>query len=382
MIYLDNCATTKPSSGVIKEIALAMESEYANPSSLHSFGHEIEKKIEKIRGNISTYLKAKSGEIIFTSGGTESNNMALSFLIDRNLKYGNKVITSNIEHPSVLEYLKSRKDIDLKILSVDESGRLDPKIIEENIDASVILLSLFHVNNELGTIHDLERICKMAKEFNPNIKIHIDGVQAVGKIPVNLSSILCDTYSFSGHKFHGPKGIGGLFIREKNKSNPLLFGGGQEFGLRSGTYNTLGIYGMGQAFKELSLYDEEHYNNIFSMKQYIIDYFSTHLKDIRVNSVEPSSPFMLNISIADTRGEVLLHILEQKDIFISTSSACSSHRQGENPILKAIGLDSNYSQGTIRVCLSHQSQLEEVEYFCKTLEQAINEIRSIIRRNE
>lgn len=380
MIYLDNCATTQPSKSVIREVTCAMERDFANPSSLHDFGHRVEKEIGQIRGLIKSYLRVKSGEVLFTSGGTESNNMALKNFIDTNLYRGNRVVTSNIEHPSILQYLRSRDDIDLVCLRVNNRGQLDLEDLLKSIDERTILLSIFHVNNELGSIHDVESICKRAKDKYPDIKIHLDGVQALGKIPVNLSKILCDSYSFSGHKFHGPKGIGGLYLRDKEHFRALIHGGGQEFGYRSGTYNTVGIYGMGQAFRDLTDLDQAHFDKIRQMKALMLDRICKEIEDIKVNSPEESSPFMLNISIGDTRGEVLLHILEQKDIYISTSSACSSHRTGKNPVLEAIGLDGAYIDGTIRICLSHMTKAEEIDVFCHSLREAVDDVRTIIRR--
>lgn len=239
-----------------------------------------------------------------------------------------------------------------------------------------MLLSLFHVNNELGTINPVEEWVPEIKEKFPRIKVHIDGVQAVGKLPVDFDKIGCDSYSFSGHKFHGPKGIGGLLVRKP--MTPYLYGGGQEMGFRSGTENTPGIYGLNAAFdalKEEGICLDEARKRWQFLKEGV-----ESIGDVVINSIEPASPYIVNVSIDDTRGEVLLHMLEEKEIYISTSSACSSHRTGKNPILTALGLKDSLAQGTIRICLSRDTTMEELEEFIEELKTAVADVRDIMRR--
>lgn len=381
MIYLDNCATTKPSPKVVEAMVEALTLDYGNPSSLHSFSHEINKKKESIRKEILRYFHGNNGQLIFTSGGTESNNLALKNLIDGNLRNGKKVISTNIEHPSILNYLKSRDDIELVLLSVNETGHIEEEDLFRALDEETIVVSLFHVNSELGSVNSVGEWVPKIREQYPKVKIHIDGVQAVGKIPVDVGKIRCHTYSFSGHKFHGPKGIGGLFVAKEIHLTPLLQGGGQEMGLRSGTENVPAIYGLGQAFGELREYKEDHYRKIEELGKKMMEKISESIEDIRINSQGISSPFIYNISFADARGEVILHMLEQEEIYISTSSACSSKKKGKNPILEAIGLNENLAEGTIRICFSHLTTEEEINTFVEALERVVGEIRSIIRRN-
>lgn len=374
MIYLDNCATTKPKESVVKAMVEALEKDFYNPSSLHIAAVEVEKKKEAIRNNIKDYFLC-SGELYFTSGATESNNTAINSAILEGKRFGNNVVTTNIEHPSILNVLKAQ-DVEVRYVPIDSTGHVSKESVVEAIDENTMLLSLFHVNNELGTINPVEEWVPEIKEKFPRVKVHIDGVQAVGKLPVDFDKIGCDSYSFSGHKFHGPKGIGGLLVRKP--MTPYLYGGGQEMGFRSGTENTPGIYGLGAAFdalKEEGICLDEARERWQFLKEGV-----ESIGDVVINSIEPASPYIVNVSIDDTRGEVLLHMLEEKEIYISTSSACSSHRTGKNPILTALGLKDSLAQGTIRICLSRDTTMEELEEFIEELKTAVADVRDIMRR--
>ena len=374
MIYLDNCATTKPRDTVVQAMVEALENDFYNPSSLHTAAVDVEKKKEEIRKGIKEYFHC-SGELYFTSGATESNNTAINSAIQEGKRFGNNVVTTNIEHPSILNVLKAQ-DVEVRYVPINSTGHVSKESVMEAVDENTMLLSLFHVNNELGTINPVEKWVPEIKEKFPRLKVHIDGVQAVGKLDVNFDRIGCDSYSFSGHKFHGPKGIGGLLV--KKSMTPYLYGGGQEMGFRSGTENIPGIYGLGAAFealKEEGLCLEEAKERWNFLKEGI-----ESLGDVVVNSVEPASPYILNVSIDDTRGEVLLHMLEEKEIYISTSSACSSHRTGKNPILTALGLKDSLAQGTIRICMSRDTTMEELKEFIEELKIAVADVRDIMRR--
>ncbi|MDD7362705.1 MAG: cysteine desulfurase family protein [Peptoniphilus sp.] len=373
MIYLDNCATTKPRKEVVEAMVEALEEDFYNPSGLHTGAVEVEKKKEAIREQIKSYFHCVNGELYFTSGATESNNTALNAAIREGS--GKNVVTTNVEHPSILNVLKE-KDIEVRKVAIDRTGHISLEALLDAIDEETMLVSLFHVNNELGSINDVAQWVPAIKERYPRIKVHIDGVQAVGKLPVDFDRIGCDSYSFSGHKFHGPKGIGGLIVAKHMA--PFILGGGQEMGIRSGTENIPGIYGLSAAFKAL---DEEGIR--LKEAKARVDYLRRGIEeidDVRINTSEPASPYILNVSIDDTRGEVLLHMLEEKEIYISTSSACSSHRTGKNPVLEALGLSESLAQGTIRLCLSRETTREELDVFIRELKDAVSAVRDIIRR--
>lgn len=374
MIYLDNCATTKPKRSVIEAVTRALEEDFYNPSGLHTRAVEVEKRKEAARDQIKRYFNCTDGELYFTSGATESNNTALYAAI-RGAKGDANVVTTNVEHPSISKVLKEQA-VEIRRVAIDKTGHIPEESLMRAIDENTVLVSLFHVNNELGAINPLESWVPAIKKAYPRVKVHIDGVQAVGKISVDFDKIGCDSYAFSGHKFHGPKGIGGLLVSKP--MTPLIYGGGQEMGFRSGTENIPGIYGLAAAFKELSeegLRLEEAEKRWKHLKEGLEE-----ISDISINTSSPASPYILNVSIADTRGEVLLHILEEKGIYISTSSACSSHRIGENPVLRALGLDESLAQGTVRLCLSRETTVEELDAFLSELKDAVAAVREIIRR--
>ena len=367
MIYLDNCATTRPLKSVIDAMTTALQEDFSNPSSLHQFGYAVSKKKEAIRESIKDYFNCRSGELYFTSGGTESNNTAIRSAIENKVA-GKNVVTTNIEHPSILNVIKA-SEMELRQVAIDETGHIAFEKLMDAIDEDTVLVSLFHVNNELGSINPVEEWVPKIKEAYPTVKVHVDGVQAVGKLPVDFDAMGCDTYSFSGHKFHGPKGIGGLLVKKSVK--PFIYGGGQEMGMRSGTENIPGIYGLGAAFDALEAAEARMAHLRAAIET---------IDGISINTTAPASPYILNVSLADTRGEVLLHMLEEREIYISTSSACSSHRTGKNPVLTALGLSDNFAEGTIRLCLSRETTIEECDEFVVALKEAVETIRSIMRR--
>ena len=285
MIYLDNCATTKPRKEVVEVMVKALTEDFGNPSSLHSLGFSAEKKVEEARKNIAKLINANTDEVYFTSGGTEDNNIALHGLINKNKRLGKKIITTSIEHASIIDQLKDYKNKGYEIveLSVDRYGNIDIDELLNEVDENTIVLSLFHINNEVGTINDIENIIKKVKAKNNKILIHVDGVQAFGKIPVDMKALNCDTYSMSGHKIYGPKGIGALYVKNTVKIPSLVIGGGQEDGLRSGTENVPGILGLGKAveitLKELG----EEYKHAVSIKKYLINKINENFKDFEFN---------------------------------------------------------------------------------------------------
>lgn len=382
MIYLDNCATTAMRKEVIEEMVIALEEDFGNPSSLHKLGFNVEKKITNARKIISDYLKVNEKEIYFTSGGTESNNLAIGSAINKMKNRGRHIITTKIEHPSVLAVFKNLEKQGYKVsyLGVDKYGYIDLAKLSEIISDETILVSIMQVNNELGSIENIEEIGNIIKAKNPEIIFHVDGVQGFGKIEFNLRKSKLDLYSFSSHKIHGPKGMGGLYINEKLKLEPVVFGGNQERGFRSGTENAPSIIGFGKAVEIMKNNFEEESSCVKMINSYFREKVA-EIEDIRINtSRENSSPYIINLSINNIRGEVLVHYLEQSEIFVSTSSACSSNDTKKSHVLQSIGLDNKEIEGSIRVCFSHDISKEDIDKTIDEMKKAVEEIREIIMR--
>lgn len=381
MIYLDNCATTKPDKEVVEVMLRALQEDFANPSSLHSFGLKVEKEIENARKNAADLVNAKSDEIYFTSGGTESNNIAVHGAIQKNKRMGKKIITTSIEHASIYDQFFHYKDEGLNVvyLPVDSYGNIEIDALKDELDDETILVSLIYVHNELGTVNPIKDIVKLIKSFNKNILVHVDGVQAVGKIPVDVKDLGVDTFSFSSHKVYGPKGVGALYKRKNLQIQSLVIGGGQEKGLRSGTENVPGILGFGKAC-ELTRKDlNNRLNHAKEIKNYLLEKLDENLTDYKINTPENSSDFIISISILDIRAEVLLHYLEGEEIYISTASACTSNGTHHSSTLKEIGMSPKYMEGTIRICTSKDTTKKDIDEFVEKLVKYVNEIREIMR---
>ncbi len=383
-IYLDNSATTKPRSEVVDEMCQMLKSEYGNPSSLHRMGFDVEKKIEQSRIIISKYLSVEKDEIIFTSGGTESNNIAIQGIVNKYERQGKHLITSKIEHSSVLNVFKhfEEKGFTVTYLDVDEKGLIDLKQLEESITDETILVSIMYVNNEIGVVEPLLEVKEIIRNKNKNTKFHVDAVQAFGKIPMEIRKLGADSMSLSGHKIHGPKGIGALFIKKSLGINPIIFGGGQEKNLRSGTENTPGIVGLSKAVEILEKNFKTEHEKIQGLKVYFYEQISEGIEDIRVNSFidEKGAPHILNISFRGIRGEILLHYLERDGIFVSTGSACSSKGKGKNLVLSALNLLNSEMDGAIRFSFSYENTIEELDFVVKKVKSAVEEIRKITKR--
>lgn len=383
-VYLDNSATTRPRDEVVDAMTYMLKNAYGNPSSLHRKGLEAEKEIEKSRKIISKFLGVDSKEIYFTSGGTESNNIAIQGLIKKYSKRGNHIITTKIEHSSVLNIFKYYEDKGFKVtyLDVDEKGIVDLEQLENSIKDETILVSVMMVNNEIGTIQPIKKIKDIIKKKNNNVKFHVDGVQAFGKIDVSLRSLEIDTFSFSGHKIHGPKGIGGLYVRNSIILEPIIFGGNQEKGLRSGTENVPGIVGLSKAVEIIKNNFEDEKNYIKELKKYFVDKVIEKIDNIKINSYidDRCAPHIVNISFIGVKGEVLLHYLEEDGIFVSTGSACSSHKKGRSHVLQSIGLKEKEIEGAIRFSFAFYNTKEEIEYVIDKLERSVKDIRKITMR--
>lgn len=380
VVYLDNSATTKVRPEVLKEIIDVNENYYGNPSSIHRMGLKVEKKIEEARKSAAKLIGAASEEVFFTGGGTESNNIAIFGHLS-NLSKHNNIITTKIEHPSVYNVFKQFEDkCTVNYLDTDECGRINTAQLKEFVDENTLLVSIMHVNNEIGIIQDLAEISNIIKANNKNTKLHVDAVQSLGKIKIDVKKLSLDTLSFSSHKIHGPKGVGGLFIRSGLKINPITYGGGQERGIRSGTENTAGIIGFGKACELIYDNFDEEVKKLYSLKEQYIEKFTEEIDDIRINtSTSDTAPHIINISFKNVPGEVLVHYLEGNDIYVSTGSACSSKAR-DNRILDAIKLSKEYQAGTIRISLGHFNDFEEIDYVIDNIKQAVKDIRSITKR--
>ena len=380
-IYLDNSATTKPYKEVIEKMVYALSTDYANPSSLHKKGIEVEKNIKEIRRNIARTLGVKDKEIYFTSGGTESNNAIIRGVVALNKKRKNHIISTVIEHPSVLNTLKDLEEegFEVTYLNVDKYGKINLEELKQAIKPTTCLVTIMHVNNEVGSIQPIQEIGKYLKTLNDKVYFHVDAVQSYSKINFKPSRYNIDFMSVSGHKLHGPKGIGFMYIRENNRIKPMLTGGGQEIGIRSGTENTPGIYGLGEAINIINQNLDEKIEKIANLKNLLKDEIVKNIDDIKINSPEDGVCHILNISFRGVKGEVLLHYLEQKKVYVSTGSACSSKKKGSH-VLNAMELTPDEIEGAIRFSLSDLNTEEEILKAAEIVRESVEDLRMIIRR--
>lgn len=380
-IYLDNSATTKPYKEVIDKMVYALSTDYANPSSLHRKGIEVEKNIKNIRQSIARTLGAKDKEIYFTSGGTEANNAIIRGVANLHKKRKNHIISTVIEHPSVLNTLKDLEEdgFEVTYLPVDTTGKIDIEEFKQAIKPSTCLVSIMHVNNEVGSIQPIQEIGKYLKSLNDKVYLHIDAVQSYSKINFKPSRYNIDFMSVSGHKFHGPKGIGFMYIKENNRLKPILTGGGQEIGIRSGTENTPGIYGLGEAVSIINKDLNSTIDKINSLKNLLKDEIERNIDDIKINSPEDGVCHILNVSFRGVKGEVLLHYLEQKGIYVSTGSACSSKKKGSH-VLNEMKLTPVEIEGAIRFSLSDLNTEEDIKSVIPVLVESVNDLRMIMKR--
>ncbi|MFQ7258784.1 cysteine desulfurase family protein [Intestinibacter bartlettii] len=380
-IYLDNSATTKPYQEVVDKMVLALTTQYGNPSSIYKKGIEVEREIKEIRRNIARSLGAKETEIYFTSGGTECNNTIIRSVANLNKKTKNHIISTVIEHPSVLNTLKDLEadGFEVTYLPVGKDGKISLEDLKNAIKKETILVSVMHVNNEIGTIQPIEEIGKYLKSLDEKVYFHVDGVQSYAKIKFRPSRYNIDFMSVSGHKLHGPKGIGFMYVKENNRIKPLLTGGGQEIGIRSGTENVPGIYGIGEAVRILNQDLEGTIDKIKGLRDLLKEEILANIDNVKINSPEDGVCHVLNVSFRGVRGEVLLHYLEQKEIYVSTGSACSSKKKGSH-VLNAIGLTPDEIEGAIRFSLSDLNTKEEIMKTVEVLKESVSDLRMIIGR--
>ena len=386
IVYLDNSATTRTYNEVTEYMAHVMRDVYGNPSSMHMAGVEAEQEIRKAKSIFASTMKVDEKEIFFTSGGTESDNLAIIGSAMANRRAGMHLITSKVEHPAVLETMKYLEEQGFVVtyLDTDKYGRVEPETLRQALTTDTILVSIMHVNNEIGAVNDIEALSTVAKEYDPNILFHTDAVQSFGKFNIFPKREKIDLVSVSGHKIHGPKGTGVLYINEKAKVRPVMFGGGQQKGMRSGTENVPGIAGIGLATK--LIYDglDERIEKMYELKEYFTNELSK-LPDVSLNGIpregiRESAPHIVSASFDGVRAEVLLHALEAKGIYVSSGSACSSNKPSLSATLQAIGLDRKLLDSTIRFSFSTETAKEELDYTLTALSDELPKLRKYARR--
>lgn len=377
--YLDNAATTFVFPEVKDIMVKVMEEDFGNPSSLHKKGVEAEQYIKEAKETIAKLLKVEPKEILFTSGGTESNNMALIGSAYANKRRGNHIITTRIEHASVYNPLIHLEEEGFRItyLPVDERGIVELEALKEALCEETILVSIMGVNNEIGAVQPIEEIGRIIKGYRDTILFHVDAIQAYGKFPLYPKRWKVDLLSVSGHKIHGPKGSGFLYIKDKTKIHPLIFGGGQQRGMRSGTENVPAIAGLSLASKLMYENHEEKINTLKSLKERLIQ-GACEIEDVVDHS--GMAPHIISLSFIGVRSEVLLHALEEKGVYVSSGSACSSNHPAVSGTLQAIGLDKKQLDSTLRFSLSIFTKEEEIDWAIACLKELVPVLRRFIRR--
>lgn len=387
-VYLDNSATTKQSDEVTKVMIEIMEDNFGNPSSLHRLGVNAEKAVKQARKKAASLIGAKENEIYFTSGGTESDNTSVFSAYESLKRQGNHIITTKVEHPAVLECFKhlEQKGAEVTYLDVKPDGIVDVGELKRAVTKDTVLVSVMHVNNETGAVQPINDIGETVKKL-PYALFHCDAVQSYGKLPLNVNSAKIDLLSASGHKIHGPKGTGLLYINKSLHLPPYMYGGGQEKGFRSGTENVAGIAGFAKAAEIADKNIKENIKKITELRDYLLAAIKAEIPDIRVNSPIDSDedgemrclPYVLNVSFLGTRGEVILHMLEQQGIFVSTGSACSSNKKGMSHVLSAIGLKPKEIEGALRFSFSPYNTLEEIEFVADRLKKTVADNRKTMK---
>lgn len=378
MIYLDNAATTKPNQAVLDSFLKVSEKAYYNANSPHQMGLQSEKILLQAKSRVKEMLNLnKNTDIIFTSGATESNNIALKGIALRKKQFANVIIISVLEHPSVLEvmrYLETQGFI-LKYVNVTPNGQIDINHLEQLMTDNVGLVTCMYVNNVMGQIQPIKEIGSLLKQY-PKAHFHVDGVQALGKIPMQLEDV--NSISFSGHKFNGLKGQGILIIDNKEKIEPTIFGGGQEYGIRSGTVNLAMNVSLVKAM-EIAIQNLNELNHRLSRYNKVIRECLSQHKGVYINSPENSAPHILNIAFPGVKGEVLVNAFSKLDIMVSTTSACSSKREKLNEVLLAMGIKDNRIEGSVRLSMGETTTEKDIEQFKDKLELIYAQIKELLK---
>ena len=386
-VYLDNSATTRVFPEVAELMTNIMCEDYGNPSSLHIKGMQAENYLRYAKEILARIMKVNEKEIFFTSGGTESDNMALIGCAAANRRRGNHLITTQIEHPAVLQTMRHLESQGYRVtyLPVNGHGQISLEDLQRAITRDTILVSIMHTNNEIGALQPVEEAGALIKRMNPNILFHVDAVQGFGKAKIYPKRMKIDLLSVSGHKIHGPKGIGVLYVGEKVRIQPLLHGGGQQQNMRSGTDNVPGVAGLAKAAELLYQHYDEDMAHLYRCKKYFMDGIRK-IEGVTVNGLLPekpdgegTAPHIVSVSFAGVRSEVLLHALEEKGIYVSAGSACAARKPQPSATLKAIGAGKSQLESTIRFSFSVYTTEEELYYTLQTLYDKIPMLRKYTR---
>ncbi|MCR4841692.1 MAG: cysteine desulfurase [Eubacterium sp.] len=381
--YLDNSSTTRCSKAALDKMIKVYTEDYGNPSSMHTKGVEAEDYVIEAKDAIARTLRVKPAEIYFTSGGTESNNLAVIGAALANKRKGMHVVTSSYEHPSVANPVHALEDMGFSVtyLPSDSSGAISPDHLRDAIREDTVLVTLMHVNNEIGSVTPIEEFGPIIKQANPSTLFHVDAIQSYGKFEIRPTRAKIDMLSVSGHKIHGPKGVGFLYVREGTKISPLLYGGGQQDGLRSGTENVPGIAGLGVAASAAYEDIEADRHRLFDLKKRFADGVSG-IEGVTFNGPElaAGAPHILSVSVENVRAEVLLHSLEEKGVYVSAGSACSTHKRAASATLTAIGTRASLLESTVRVSFSVTNTPEEIDYAAECFGELIPMLSAFTRK--
>lgn len=380
--YLDNSATTRCSDRARNLMMEVLMKDYGNPSSLHMMGVDAENYVKAAQKKIAKTLKVEEKEIIFTSGGTESNNLALVGSALANKRSGMHLITTSIEHASIAATMQFLEEQGFRVtyLDVDENGIISLEQLKEAVCEETILVSLMMVNNEIGAVEPIEEAVKVIKEKNPKTLVHVDAIQSYGKFRIYPKKMGIDMLSVSGHKIHGPKGSGFLFVKDKTKIKPIIYGGGQQKGMRSGTENVPGIAGLGEAAAEIYENFEEKIDHMYQLKQKFVEE-AAKIEGVSINGKtgRDSAPQIVSVSVDGVRSEVMLHTLEDRKIYVSAGSACSSNKPAISHTLQHIGLRQDLLDSTIRFSFCVHTTEEEIDYALEVMREVIPKLRKYTR---
>lgn len=376
-IYLDNAATTKTHTQVDETMAHVMRNVYGNPSSLHRSGMRAEKHIKEARNAVAKAIGCNADEIYFTSGGTESDNLAIIGFVQANRKRGNHIITTKFEHPAVLETFKYLGDcgLDVDYLDIDISGQINLKDLEDKLRADTLLVSVMQVNNEIGSIMPISEIKAITRRKSSVAVLHTDAVQSFGKIELLPARWGVDMLSISAHKIHGPKGVGAIYVKKGTIIKPIMFGGGQQNALRPGTENVAGIVGFGEAVKVAMANLDENRQRVLELKTQLLGGITQNIPQVVVNSPVSGSPYILNVSFLGVRSEILLHSLESQGIYVSSGSACSSKKAQLSNTLSAMRKSKDEADSALRFSLSAYNTAQEIDICINALKTHTENIR-------
>ena len=386
-VYLDNSATTRVLPQVAELMTKIMCEDYGNPSSLHMKGVQAEQYLRYAGETFAKLLKVSEKEIFFTSGGTESDNMALIGAAFANRRRGEHLITTQVEHPAVLQTMRYLESVGFQVtyLPVDGSGRISLEDLRKAMSRDTILVSIMHTNNEVGSQQPIEEAGALIKRMNPDTLFHVDAVQGFGKAKIYPRKLGIDLLSASGHKIHGPKGVGILYVRDKVKLQPLIHGGGQQMNLRSGTDNVPGAAGMAKAAELLYAHYDEDMERLYQCKRHFVERLRV-MEGIRINGllpdasdVEGTAPHIVSVSVHGVRSEVLLHALEEQGIYVSAGSACSARKPQPSATLRAMGVEQWALESTVRFSFSVYTTLEEIDYTLQAMCDKIPILRKYTR---